>query len=501
MQTKKSKLIGLLLLIVSATFGQQVPNTTTFKLDTVIDVVGPTTNDLLDCFSDANPDYFNDTYNDDAYAPANSLLRFRDYGAHNAATIVAPTVITNAATSVTEVNAVLNGEVTSDGGATITERGFRVSSSSDMSSPGTRTVSGTTGTFSYEYMIECTNETRYFQAYATNSAGTTYGDVLSFTTTSPTLLSFSIYDQIQGVTISSSATALAACNAAYLGQFGTSNYYTRYASTMTGTGQYVLSTGTHSACTWIGSTPGSTFWYVAVSGTDVWAIEIDHTSKVITSTVYVPTVTNYTTSGTWTKPSGVTHIKVEAWGGGGTGGAATGTGARGAGGCGGTYVSKIIAVPNASYAYVVGASTGGSTTLVRNGKNTTFGSTLVIATGGIGGAINTTTGGAAATTSSTTGSVGDVIYAGGDGGAGTSGGYSGGGGGGAGSTGAGGNASNNTAGTGTSQNGGNGGAGRNTAGAGATGLTYGGGGAGGCATTSTDMAGGTGAAGYMRITY
>lgn len=501
MQTKKNKLMGLFLLFSAICFGQQVPNTTTFKLDTVVDVVGPTTNDLQDCFNDANSSYFNPTYNDDSYAPANSLLRFRDYGAHNGVTVVAPTVVTNAATSVSETSATFNGDVTSDGGATITERGFRYSDNADMSGAYTVTASGTTGAYTGNYNGTCTNTTKYFQAYAVNSAGTGYGDTLSFTTTSPTLYAFSIYDQIDGITISSSATATQAANAAYFNQFGTNHYTTLYASTMTGTGQNILADATHPSCEWIGSTPGSTFWYVAVSGSSIWVIEVNHDSKVLSSTAYSPTVTSYTTSGTWTKPANVKYIKVEAWGGGGPGGGATGTGARGPGGTGGTYASKVIAVPNATYNYVVGDSTGGSTTATVNGKNSTFGATLVIATGGIGGTLNTGTGGAAATVASTTGSVGDVIYAGGNGGAGTAAGYSGGGGGGAGSTGAGGSATNQTAGTGTSENGGNGGAGRNTAGAGATGLVRGGGGAGGCATTTTDRAGGTGQAGMLRITY
>lgn len=500
MPTKKSKLLGLFLLLSVACFGQQVPNTTTFKLDTVIDVVGPTTNDLQDCFNDANSSYFNPTYNDDGYAPANSLLRFRDYGAHNAAAS-APTVVTNAATSVSETSATFNGEVTSDGGATITQRGFRYSDNSDMSGAYTVTVSGTTGAYTGNYNGTCTNTTKYFQAYAVNSVGTGYGAILNFTTTSPTLNAFSIYDQIDGITISSSATATQAANAAYFNQFGTNHYLTLYASTMTGTGQNILADATHPSCEYIGSTPGSTFWYVAKSGSSIWVIEVDHDSKVLSSTAYTPTVTSYTTSGTWTKPANVKYIKVEAWGGGGTGGGATGTGARAAGGAGGTYASKVIAVPNASYAYSIATWRSASATAVRNGFNTTFGSTLVIATGGIGGAINSTTGGAAATIASTTGSVGDVIYAGGNGGAGTSGGYSGGGGGGSGSTGAGGNASNQTAGTGTSQNGGNGGAGRNTDGVGSPGVVYGSGGAGGCATTATDRAGASGAAGYLRITY
>lgn len=84
----KSKLIGLLLLISVACFGQSVPNTTTFTLQNVVDVVNPTTDDLQDCFNDANADYFNDTHS----GAKNSLLNFRDYGPHNAVCTAVPDI-------------------------------------------------------------------------------------------------------------------------------------------------------------------------------------------------------------------------------------------------------------------------------------------------------------------------------------------------------------------------------------------------------------------------
>src|SRR5680860_1265404 len=72
----KSKLSLILVFAFTSIFGQ-VPDTETFTLQNVVDVVNPTTNDLVDCFSDANADYFDAAYT--GY-PANSLLRFRNYG-------------------------------------------------------------------------------------------------------------------------------------------------------------------------------------------------------------------------------------------------------------------------------------------------------------------------------------------------------------------------------------------------------------------------------------
>jgi hypothetical protein len=74
----RSRLL-LILLIVGLNVFSQVPNTTTFTLQDVVDEVNPTTDDLQDCFSDAIADYFNPTYE----GSKNSLLNFRDYGSHN----------------------------------------------------------------------------------------------------------------------------------------------------------------------------------------------------------------------------------------------------------------------------------------------------------------------------------------------------------------------------------------------------------------------------------
>ena len=80
----KNKLLSILLLVSSCCFGQtSVPNTETFSLQNVYDAVhnhtsGTSTN-LQSCFDNAISTYFNATYNNNSYAPTNSMLRFRDY--------------------------------------------------------------------------------------------------------------------------------------------------------------------------------------------------------------------------------------------------------------------------------------------------------------------------------------------------------------------------------------------------------------------------------------
>jgi len=71
----KGKLTILLLFVCAGLFGQ-VPDTETFDLDTVVDVVVPTTNDLVCCFSDAIADYFDPDYE----GSKDRLSNFRNYG-------------------------------------------------------------------------------------------------------------------------------------------------------------------------------------------------------------------------------------------------------------------------------------------------------------------------------------------------------------------------------------------------------------------------------------
>ena len=95
-----------------------------------------------------------------------------------------PVVLTNDATSVTSDGAVLNGLVSSDGGLTVTERGFCWGTASDNLANCTTAGSGT-GAFSYTLTGLTASTTYYFQAYAANGSGTARGEVKSFTTEPP----------------------------------------------------------------------------------------------------------------------------------------------------------------------------------------------------------------------------------------------------------------------------------------------------------------------------
>ena len=100
---------------------------------------------------------------------------------------VAPTTSTTAASNITSTTATLNGNITSDGGAAITARGFvYATSNADLTIENTAAdtviVSGTTGVFNSAITSLTVGTTYYYQAYASNSLGTTYGGEQSFTT-------------------------------------------------------------------------------------------------------------------------------------------------------------------------------------------------------------------------------------------------------------------------------------------------------------------------------
>ena len=92
-----------------------------------------------------------------------------------------PTVQTNAASSISMTGATLNGNVTADGGATVTARGFVYGTSASNLSQNVQSGSGT-GNFTKALTGLTRSTTYYYKAYATNSIGTAYGEVRSFTT-------------------------------------------------------------------------------------------------------------------------------------------------------------------------------------------------------------------------------------------------------------------------------------------------------------------------------
>lgn len=91
-----------------------------------------------------------------------------------------PSVVTGNASSITVQSAVLNGEISSPGGTVITAYGFSYSSDEEQWTEVKAGSDNLSGSFSYTLSGLKANTVYYFKAYATNSAGTSYGAVTSF---------------------------------------------------------------------------------------------------------------------------------------------------------------------------------------------------------------------------------------------------------------------------------------------------------------------------------
>ena len=94
-----------------------------------------------------------------------------------------PSVTTTVATGITSSSAICGGEVTTDGGYTVIQRGVCYSTSPNPTTSGLRTTDGSgTGTFVSNLTSLTANTTYYYRAYATNATGTVYGVERTFTT-------------------------------------------------------------------------------------------------------------------------------------------------------------------------------------------------------------------------------------------------------------------------------------------------------------------------------
>ena len=115
------------------------------------------------------------------------------YGTTRTFTTVAATIptgiTTNTLSSITQNSASCGGNITTDGGSTVTSRG--VCWSTTNSSPTTansKTINGSgIGTFTSSLTSLSPGTTYYVRAYATNGVGTAYGATRTFTTSAATI--------------------------------------------------------------------------------------------------------------------------------------------------------------------------------------------------------------------------------------------------------------------------------------------------------------------------
>lgn len=168
--------------------------------------VGAGTGDFTSIMTNLNP---GTTYYVRAYATSSASIT--GYGEqvtfYTLATI--PSVTTSMVSNITDNSATCGGNVVHNGGAAVTSRGVCWSTSQNPTIADNHSNDGSgTGIFISIITGLVPNTTYYVRAYATNSEGTAYGEVLTFTTTyvdaqscpsTPTLTDYdgNIYNTVQ----------------------------------------------------------------------------------------------------------------------------------------------------------------------------------------------------------------------------------------------------------------------------------------------------------------
>ena len=119
------------------------------------------------------------------------------------------TLTTNAVASITPTSASVGGNISTDGGASISARGVVYGTSANPTlSNSVLNIGAGTGSFSGSITGLTPNTTYYIRAFATNSAGTGYGNEMIFNTLFPTLATVTT-NSISSVT---STSAIIGCN-------------------------------------------------------------------------------------------------------------------------------------------------------------------------------------------------------------------------------------------------------------------------------------------------
>jgi uncharacterized protein (TIGR02145 family) len=131
------------------------------------------------------------TYFVRAYATNSAETSYSNQISFTTKSISSPVLTTVSVSNITTYTASSGGSITSSGGADITARGVVWGNSQNPTvSLSTKTSNGTgTGSFTSSITGLSASTTYYVRAYATNSAGTAYGNQVSFTTTAASTVS------------------------------------------------------------------------------------------------------------------------------------------------------------------------------------------------------------------------------------------------------------------------------------------------------------------------
>ena len=131
-----------------------------------------------------------DKFSDSVFvAIGDSGTIIRTTNANSLALICSPILTSTAISNISSSAATSGGNISNDGGGTITSKGVCWSTSSNPTITNSKTNDGTgSGVFTSNLTSLIPNTLYYVRAYATNSVGTAYGNQVSFTTLSNIIL-------------------------------------------------------------------------------------------------------------------------------------------------------------------------------------------------------------------------------------------------------------------------------------------------------------------------
>ena len=128
----------------------------------------------------------NTTYYIRAYASNSAGTGYGNEISFQTLPVAVPTLITTDASGITQTTVTSGGTVSNDGGANVTERGIVYGTSANPTTSDTKVTSGSgTGSFNVNVTALTPNTTYHIRSYAINSAGTGYGNNITFQTTVP----------------------------------------------------------------------------------------------------------------------------------------------------------------------------------------------------------------------------------------------------------------------------------------------------------------------------